>query len=238
MKEFIDALFDEKNKIVFQYEDYDMSFYSGEFGSYYLIFYITKEEELIRLWENTGDIFRMLKESASIYKTEMDKNTTCVYCLQTTDEDYYETGKTGTISELSKKVSKVEEDLNYFSKHVFLYTENMKQFAARNAGYFEKICKDYLTKEHFQNYKNNIQKYYEYDFIINLFIKFPFLNFKKYYIDAQKEINYRSASSFIEEKFKENKIDQNGVQSIIASLESNLDDEDKFFKWLDEQAEA
>lgn len=238
MKEFIDALFDEKNKIVFQYEDYDMSFYSGEFSSYYLLFYITKEEELIRLWEKTGDIFKMLKESTSIYKAEMDKNTTCIYCLQTTDGDYYETGKTGTISELSKKVSMVEEDLNYFSKHVFLYTDNMKKFAVKNAGDFEKICKEYLTKEHFQNYKNNIRNCYEYDFIINLFIKFPFLNFKKYYIDDQKEISYRSAASFIEEKLKENKIDQNRVQGIMASLESNLDDGDSFFKWLDEQDEA
>ena len=39
MKEFINALFDEKNKIDFQYMDYDMSFYSGEFRSYYLLFY-------------------------------------------------------------------------------------------------------------------------------------------------------------------------------------------------------
>ena len=37
MKEFINALFDEKNKIDFQYMDYDMSFYSGEFRSYYLL---------------------------------------------------------------------------------------------------------------------------------------------------------------------------------------------------------
>ena len=123
MKEFINALFDEKNKIDFQYMDYDMSFYSGEFRSYYLLFYISTTEELIKLWENTGDIFRTMKQSTSTYSVDMDKNTMCIYCLQTTDEEYYETGKTGTISELSKKISMVEEDLNYFAKHVFLYMQ-------------------------------------------------------------------------------------------------------------------
>ncbi len=40
MREFIEALFEKKDKIEFQYEDYEMSFYAGRFKSYYLIFYI------------------------------------------------------------------------------------------------------------------------------------------------------------------------------------------------------
>ena len=40
MREFIEALFEKENKIEFQYEDYEMSFFAGRFKSYYLIFYI------------------------------------------------------------------------------------------------------------------------------------------------------------------------------------------------------
>ena len=61
----------------------------------------------------------------------------------------------------------VEEDLNYFAKHVFLYTNKMKQFAVQHIGNFEKLCEEYLTKERFEDYKNDIQNSYEYDFIIN-----------------------------------------------------------------------
>lgn len=237
MKEFINALFDEKSKIDFQYMDYDMSFYSGEFRSYYLLFYISTTEELIKLWENTGDIFRTMKQSTSTYSVDMDKNTMCIYCLQTTDEEYYETGKTGTISELSKKISMVEEDLNYFAKHVFLYTNKMKQFAVQHIGNFEKLCEEYLTKERFEDYKNDIQNSYEYDFIINLFIKFPFLNFEKYYMRNQKELQYRSVTSFVQEKFNDNEINLDKVREDMESLETILDDEDALFKWLDQQIE-
>ena len=50
----------------------------------------------------------------------------CIYCLQTSEEEYYATGQTGTISELGRKISMVEEDLNYFAKHVFIYTDKMR----------------------------------------------------------------------------------------------------------------
>lgn len=161
----------------------------------------------------------------------------CIYCLQTTDEEYYETGKTGTISELSKKISMVEEDLNYFAKHVFLYTNKMKQFAVQHIGNFEKLCEEYLTKERFEDYKNDIQNSYEYDFIINLFIKFPFLNFEKYYMRNQKELQYRSVTSFVQEKFNDNEINLDKVREDMESLETILDDEDALFKWLDQQIE-
>ena len=35
MREFIEALFEKENKIEFQYEDYEMSFFAGRFKSYY-----------------------------------------------------------------------------------------------------------------------------------------------------------------------------------------------------------
>lgn len=58
MREFIEALFEKENKIEFQYEDYEMSFFAGRFKSYYLIFYIRTQAELIDLWKNTSSIFK------------------------------------------------------------------------------------------------------------------------------------------------------------------------------------
>lgn len=237
MKEFINALFDEKNKIDLQYMDYDMSFYAGEFRSYYLVFYINTLKELIKLWEDTGDIFRTMKQDVDIYNVDMDKNTMCIYCLQTTDEEYYETGKTGTISELSKKISLVEEDLNYFSKHVFLYTGKMKQFSSKHIGNFDALCKKYLTKKYFEQYKNDIQNNYEYDFLINLFIKFPFLKIEQYYMREQTEMHYRSVTSFVQEKFIDNEINLDKVQEDMETLERVLDDEEALFEWIDQQIE-
>lgn len=237
MKKFINALFDEKNKLDFQYMDYDMSFYLGEFRSYYLLFYINTHEELLALWENTGDIFRAMKQNTDTYNVDMDKNTMCIYCLRTTDEEYYKTGETGTISELSKEISLVEEDLNYFAKHVFLYTDKMKQFAVQHIGNFEILCEEYLTKKHFEEYKSDIRNSYEYDFIINLFIKFPFLKIEKYYMRNQRELQYRSVTSFVQEKFIDNEINLDKVQEDMEILETALDDEDALFEWLDQQIE-
>lgn len=235
MRGFINALFIEENKLDFHYMDYDMSFYLGEYRSYYLVFYIKTKEELIKLWEDTGNIFNAIKQNTEIYNVDMDKNTMCIYCLQTTDEEYYETGETGTISELSKKISLIEEDLNYFAKHVFLYTDKMKQFSAQNIGKFDILCKEYLTKENFEQYRNDIRNNYEYDFIINLFIKFPFLKIKKYFMREQEELQYRSVTSFIQEKFNQYKIDLDKVQKDMKTLGAVLDDENALFEWLDQQ---
>lgn len=234
MREFINTLFNEENKLDFHYMEYDMSFYIGEFRSYYLVLYINTQEELIKLWEDTGDIFKAIKQNTEIYNVDMDKNTMCIYCLKTTDEEYYETGETGTISELSKKISLVEEDLNYFAKHVFLYTDRMKQFSSQNTGKFETLCKEYLTKENFEQYRNDIQKSYEYDFIINLFIKFPFLKIEKYYMREQEKLQYRSVTSFVQEKFNYYKIDLDKVQKDMETLGTVLDDENELYGWLDQ----
>ena len=103
MREFIEELFEKKSKIEFQYEDHEMSFFAGRFKSYYLIFYITTQEELIELWKKTSSIFKTVKQNEDIYNNNMDKNIVCVYCLNVSEEEYYETRKTGTISGLSKK---------------------------------------------------------------------------------------------------------------------------------------
>ena len=81
MREFIENLFEKKNEIEFQYENYEMSFFAGRFKSYYLIFYITTQEELIGLWKKTSSIFKTIKQNEDIYNNSMEKNIVCIYCL-------------------------------------------------------------------------------------------------------------------------------------------------------------
>lgn len=235
MREFIEELFEKKSKIEFQYEDYEMSFFAGRFKSYYLIFYITTQEELIELWKKTSSIFKTVKQNEDIYNNNMDKNIVCVYCLNVSEEEYYETGKTGTISSLSKRISSIEEDLNFFIKHVFLYTDKMNDIANQYVGKFDALCEKYLTMENFEKYKNGIEANYIYDFLMNLFIKFPFLKIGEYMHRNQDEQKYRAAVSFIEEKIEKDKINLEKMQEIMDSLDQikNIDTDDVIFKWID-----
>lgn len=235
MKKFINSLFSKGKQLVFQYMDYDMALYLGDFRSYYLLFYINTQEEMIRLWEKTSDIFRELKQNKMSYNVDMDKNTMCIYCLETSDEEYYETSQTGTINELSKKISLVEEDLNYFAKHVFLYTEKMKHFALNNVGKFDELCMEYMTKEHFQQYKDNIRMNYEYDLLVNLFVKFPFLEIEKHHIHDDSGVKYRSVDSFVQEKLNSYGIDSNKVQEKMKIVDLIMDDEEAFLNWIEQQ---
>ncbi len=231
MKEFIKALFNEQDQIPFQYKDYDTAFYAGEFHSFYLLFFLRTEEELMALWKDTSEIFRQLKNTREIYSTDMDKNTMCIYCLEVSKEDYYQTGKTGTISELSKKVSRIEENLDYFAKHVFLYTHDMKMFSEKHVGEFDALCRQYIVDEEFDKYKRNVRGSYEYDFLINLFIKFPFLSFEMYQVNNGKE--YRTVESFVQQEIEKKSVNISSIREEIKQLEELIGDEEKFFDWLD-----
>ena len=49
MKEFIKALFDEKKQIPFRYKDYDNFFCAGEYHSFYLLFFLQSDKELMEV---------------------------------------------------------------------------------------------------------------------------------------------------------------------------------------------
>ena len=161
----------------------------------------------------------------------MDKNITCIFCLCISEQEYYETEQTNQISELSKLICLVEEDLNYFKKNVFLYTKKMEEFVHENTESFQQLCEKYITNERFQAYKKSSKESFEYDFLINLFIKIPFLSFQKYL--PKDEDGYRSMEKFIKGKLKDNEIDQEYVDKISNDLENVLDDKNKLYAWLD-----
>ena len=118
MKNFIEALFKQNEVIDFRYKETTSLFVSTKFHSYFLFFFFDNMEDMVDMMECSGDIWTCLKEQRNIYNNNMDKNTLCICCLEVSDEEYYKTEETCGLSDLSKYIGKIEEDLSYFSKHV------------------------------------------------------------------------------------------------------------------------
>ena len=230
MRKFIESIAEEKS-LDYKYMEYDTLFVKKDFNSYYLFFFLNNKKQLVELREKTVDIFSSIKKNKEIYRVDMDKNITCIFCLCISEQEYYEMEQTNQISELSKLICLVEEDLNYFKKNVFLYTQRMEDFVHKNANNFEQLCEEYITNKRFQAYKMSSFENFEYDFLINLFIKIPFLSFQRY-LPKDGE-GYQSMSKFIKGKLNENEINQEYVDEISAHLETVLEDENELYAWLD-----
>ncbi len=205
------------------------------------MFFFNDINDLSFCSNKTIEIFEAIK-NVEDYRVEMDKNTTCIFCLKVDDNEYYETQSTNSISYLSKQICLIEEDLNYFKKHVFLYTSDMLQFANENIGNISKMFNEYLTEEYFNEYKRSQKENYKYDFIINVFIKFSFLSFKEYQVKAQEK-SFISVSEFIQNECLIKKIDHTYVESVMKNIEGlqKLENPenviDGLYAWLDELLE-
>ncbi len=228
MRRFIEAMVGVDGLDI-GYGDYDTLFVKLEYDSYYYFFFLKEKEQLSNLQSEAEDIFHQLKES-KIYQPDMDKNTTCIFCLRIEEDEYYKIEKDEEISEISKIICLIEEDLNYFKKNVFLYTDKMEQFAQKNIGKFELLCEEYFTEESFREYKKSNKDSFEYDFLINMFIKIPFLSFYEY--QKKKDIKYQTAESFIEKRCAAMEIDLELINKLSMDLEK-LEDEDALYKWVD-----
>lgn len=229
MREFIEAIVGAE-KLNFSYGDYNSLFVKQDYDSYYLFYFLKDKSQIDKLRREAGEIFKTIKGSKELYKPDMDKNTTCIFFLRVTEEEYYKIGENGEISELSKVICLVEEDLNYFKKNVFLYTDKMEEFARRNKGRFKLLCNEYFTENNFRTYKESCRDSFEYDFLINLFIKIPFLNFYGYQPEKHKE--YQTMEAFIEERYKAMEIDWDYIGKISEKIGA-FDDESKLYEWVD-----
>ena len=229
MREFIETIVGIE-KLNFSYGDYDSLFVKQDYDSYYLFYFLKDKSQLVMLQREVGEIFKTIKGNKELYKPDMDKNTTCIFFLRVTEEEYYEIGENGEISELSKIICLVEEDLNYFKKNVFLYTDKMDEFACSNKGKFKSLCNEFFTEHYFRTYKKSCQDSFEYDFLINLFIKIPFLSFYSYQPEKHKE--YQTMETFIEERCKAMEIDQDYIGKISEKIDE-FDDENKLYEWVD-----
>lgn len=231
LREFIEKLFMTAKEIFFTYDNYNTIFVMEKFHTFYLFFFLESEEELITLRNKAGEIYQTIKRNKS-YEIDMDKNTTCIYCLKVNEEEYYNTESTGTICDLSKKICLVEEDLSYFKKNVLLYTEEMEEFAKDKVGMFKELCAEYINDVNFKKYKEAPKENYQYDLLMNLFIKLPFLPFKNYQIDGQRD--YPSVSKLINKACEKKNIDYDKTMKIVDELEQKLSDEAQLFEWLDQ----
>lgn len=231
LREFIEKLFMDSQKIPITYNNYDVLFVKEKFHTFYLFFFLEGEENIITLRNKAGELYQTIKENKS-YEIHMDKNTTCIYFLKVDKEEYYNTESTGTICDLSKKICLVEEDLSYFKKNVLLYTDEMDEFAKDKVGMFKELCAEYINDVNFIEYKKEPKENYQYDFLMNLFIKIPFLTFKNYQIDSQRE--YLSVDQLIKTACEKSNINSDKVMNMMDELEQKLSDETQLFEWLDQ----
>lgn len=230
MREFISSMIGEE-KLVFNYKEYDTLFVEKEYHSYYLFFFLKNMQDLELVQKESEQILSAIKDNPNIYHPDMDKNITCIFFLCAEEEMYYELGENGKISPLSKAICLVEEDLNYFKKNVFVYTEKMDDFAKQNVGKFESLCREYFNGKNFEQYKMSAKVNFEYDFLINLFIKIPFLNFHAY--QGEGDQTYCTMEKYIEDQCDEQQIDRKHIHDICDDLEPLLEDEERLYKWLD-----
>ena len=233
MREFIEAIVGDK-KLKFKYKDYDFLFIKHDYDSYYLFCFLKDKSQLITLQKEAVEIFNSIKSDKELYQPDMDKNSACIFFLHVTEQEYYAIGENGEISQLSKIICLVEEDLNYFKKNVFLYTDKMEEFAQQNKGKFKSICQEFFMEHYFQEYKESFRNSYKYDFLINLFIKIPFLSFYEYQPIEEKK--YLSMEAFIEKKCIKSQINQNYIEEISNKMEM-FDNEDELYEWVDELIE-
>lgn len=229
MREFIESIAGEKC-LDFNYDGYDCLFTCQDYSTYCLFLFLTDTGQLLTLQQEAGEIFQAIKKS-EIYDINMDKNITCVIFLCLENNEYYEMVLGENISDLGRTICFVEEDLNFFKKNVFLFTEAMRGFARENIGKLDLLCQEYFTEEHFQSYKRSPRGSYEYEFLINLFIKIPFLRFCRYQPGNYKE--YKTMETYIEAKCRKKAIDHEHIEEICGQLEENIDDADKLYQWLD-----
>ena len=229
MRKFFEDIF-ENEALTLYYKEYNFSLIKSEYNTTYLLFFLKEEEELLDLQSQYADIFNSIKGNKEIYRTDMDKNIICIFFLCVEDEDYYAAIR-GEGNNLNKEICMIEEDLNYFKKHVFVYTKTMEDAVKMGDGSFEELCRVYLTNDNFQAYKKSYNDNPVYDFIINLFVKLPFLNFRKYDKNASKD--YIKISDFIENECKTTNVNKFDINYKIDELKKVIDSDEKLYEWLD-----
>lgn len=221
----------ESKEIDFRYENYESIFIKEKYNTYYLFMFLDKEKNLNEMLENTHKIADTIKK-ADVNNLDADKNVTCVFCLHATDDQYYQSQDTNSISDLSKEICAIEEDLNYFKKNVLLYTNDMLEFVNKNELDFKTLCKQYFTKENFEKFKNDPNENYQYDLLSNIFIKVPFLNYYEFQKN-EDEISFNNLDVFIESQLNQKELDKVYINNLLDKIEK-MDTDEKMYDWLDE----
>lgn len=236
MKDFIRSLINPDNVISFEFQNYETIFIRKDFDTFYLFFFLKKEEQLRELQKKAADIYQHIKTmDKEYYDIAMDKNTVCIFCLELDNEKYYSMERQGEIDNIVKLQCAIEEDLAYFKKNVLLYSEQMGSYAQENMGKFREMCGQWISDEKFQHYKKYRESDYQFEFLINLFVKIPFLNFSEYQNTNDKK--YKTPEEWINEKCERQDINMDEINQLVEKLEDIVEKEDALYSWLDSLVE-
>lgn len=153
--------------------------------------------------------------NSNMYESEMDKNTSLVYCVQTDVKS----------QELTKKKVEIEDDPYYFKKYVFSYSvtdeEQFEQLCYQMNESPLKFVQNYiLDTENFSKFKNNFSNETVYRMISDLIIKLPMIPIS---FDEKKEI--RSVNYYMKKIQKCTDLEIEQLDKIITSIE-DIDDSD------------
>lgn len=237
MKEFMVKLFNESNMNIFksyQCNDYDTLYVKDTVEeAYYLNIFINNQEEMVRLKNDYEKFYEGIKNiDYEEYKLSMDKNTCCIiyYCIS--NSEYGKFRLSDEMNELEKNVCDIEEDLYYFKKNVLVYSEKQLEYV-KTIESFDKLCNELISdRDNFDKFKIKNIEFFQYDLIMNMFIKFPFLNYTRYFKTNGKLL--KSLDEYIKIELNNNNFNdekQEQCEKIYKEL-SELEEE-KLEKWLD-----
>lgn len=240
MKDFMIKLFKNEGMKIFEKyvcDKYDTVYVKEPIEeAYYLNVFITKEDDILKFKDNYELFYDAIKSiDKQEYEPAMDKNTSCIIYYCVSNEKYKEFKVENKISNLEKIVCDIEEDLYYFKKNVFVYSEDqlnyIKDIKIKN---FNEICNDFISKrENFDKYKKENINFFEYDLIMNMFIKFPFLNYTKYFKTNEKSLKTIDEYTKIE-LFNNNFSDEKQRQCEAIWRKLKALDDNELDKWLDD----
>ncbi|MBP1890118.1 hypothetical protein J2Z53_001702 [Clostridium moniliforme] len=238
MKEFMVKLFNEFNMNIFQsYEcdGYDVVYAKDEVEeAYYLNVFINTNEEMARLKGEYEKLYEGIKNiNYDEYKPAMDKNTCCIvyYCIS--NDEYKKFRLEDEMNELEKNVCDIEEDLYYFKKNVLVYSEKQLNYV-KTIENFDELCNEFISdKNNFDKFKAENIEFFEYDLIMNMFTKFPFLNYTRYFKSNGNQL--KSLDEYIKIELNNNNFsDEKQLQCENIYKELSELEDDKLEKWLDD----
>lgn len=152
-------------------------------------------------------------KSIKDYKAYMEKNTSLVVLLETTERD----------SNFNRKVFDIEENKYNFKKYVITYTqdqlEQLQDIDSQEGDLLKKTNEIIYDKDEFIEFKSNPMEDSLYNIVSKLYIKLPFLKLNP------KEEKISSLEDDIKDKFLlYEEIDKNIVKEIISLNDKDLKD--------------
>lgn len=159
-----------------------------------------------------NSIYSYIKSSKH-YNAYMEKNTSLVVLLETTERD----------SNFNRKVFDIEENKYNFKKYVITYTqdqlEQLQDIDSQEGDLLKKINEIIYDKDEFIAFKSNPMEDSLYNIVSKLYIKLPFLKLNP------KEEKISSLEDDIKAKFLlYEEIDKNIVKKIISLNDKDLKD--------------